>query len=147
MRTFAPTGFAALLMTAIPAFAGTPSETVRVFYDKASAETDPALRNRFTDPALTVLDNNDRLAAAGEGTCLDENMALDNAVFDKAAIDASLKTAEAIRGNDANVLVAFKAGDDLHRLEWKLKRVGDDWKVADIVSGSGEWQLSQYNCQ
>lgn len=95
------------LLHPAPAFAASPGETVRLFYDKASAETDRSLRGHFVDPALAVLDNNDRLVASGEGTCLDENMALDNAVFDKAEIAGSLKMAEAIRGSEANVLVAL----------------------------------------
>ncbi|RVD53114.1 hypothetical protein EN746_10260, partial [Mesorhizobium sp. M8A.F.Ca.ET.023.02.2.1] len=82
----------------------------------------------------------------GQGECLDPNMALDNADYDKAEIDKSLKTLESINGDQAKVIVAFVAGNP-HRLEWKFKKVGGEWKISDLLSVTGEWALSQYQCE
>ncbi|TIV08923.1 MAG: ABC transporter substrate-binding protein, partial [Mesorhizobium sp.] len=34
-----------------------------------------------------------------------------------------------------------------HRLEWKFRKVDGDWKVSDLLSVTGEWALSQYQCE
>ncbi|TIV58003.1 MAG: hypothetical protein E5V86_25295 [Mesorhizobium sp.] len=107
----------------------------------------PAQRQNFTDPAKTVLDKSDALRASGQGECLDPNMALDNADYDKLAIDRSLRTIEAVNGDEAKVVVAFVVEGHQHRLEWKLKKIGGAWKVSDLLSVTGEWALSQYQCE
>ncbi|TIT30455.1 MAG: hypothetical protein E5W78_14150, partial [Mesorhizobium sp.] len=84
---------------------------------------------------------------SGQGECLDPNMALDNAQYDKAEIDKSLKTIEAVNGDAAKVVVAFVVAGNPHRLEWKLKKIDGDWKVTDLLSVTGEWALSQYQCE
>ncbi len=126
---------------------GSPTELVKPFYQRFGLELDPAERGRFVDPAKTVLDKADLLRKSGQGECLDPNMALDNAPADKAEIDKSLKMLEAIHGDDAMVVVAFVETGAPHRLEWKLKEVGGDWKIADLLSATGEWALSQYQCE
>ncbi|RUX42898.1 hypothetical protein EOA33_30730, partial [Mesorhizobium sp. M4A.F.Ca.ET.050.02.1.1] len=98
-------------------------------------------------PARTVLDKSDALRKSGQGECLDPNMALDNADYDKPAIDGSLKTIEAVKGDDAKVVVAFVVANNAHRLEWKLRKVGGAWKISDLLSVTGEWALSQYQCE
>jgi len=45
------------------------------------------------------------------------------------------------------VVVAFVVEGHQHRLEWKLKKVGGGWKVSDLLSVTGEWALSQYQCE
>jgi hypothetical protein len=52
-----------------------------------------------------------------------------------------------VDGDDAKVVAMFKVTDGVARLEWKLKKVGGAWKVADIVSMSKDWALSQFNCE
>ncbi|MDG4896800.1 hypothetical protein P9272_24865 [Mesorhizobium sp. WSM4976] len=132
---------------AAPVLAGSPTAVVKPFYDHLGLELDPAQRKNFTDPAKTVLDKSDALRASGQGECLDPNMALDNADYDKLAIDKSLRTIEAVNGDEAKVVVAFVVEGHQHRLEWKLKKVGGTWKVSDLLSVTGEWALSQYQCE
>ncbi|MBW8909083.1 MAG: hypothetical protein JF620_08690 [Mesorhizobium sp.] len=131
----------------VPVLPGSPTAVVKPFYDHVGLELDPAQRKNFIDPAKTVLDKSDALRASGEGECLDPNMALDNANYDKLAIDRSLRTIEAVKGDEAKVVVAFVVEGNKHRLEWKLKKVGGDWKISDLLSVTGEWALSQYQCE
>lgn len=132
---------------AAPIQPGSPTAVVRPFYDQVGLEIDPAERGHFIDPAKTVLDKSDALRKSGQGECLDANMALDNADYDKAEIDKSLKTLEAVKGDEAKVIVAFVVSGNPHRLEWKLKKVDGDWKISDLLSVTGEWALSQYQCE
>ncbi|RWX63498.1 hypothetical protein EN780_23520 [Mesorhizobium sp. M4B.F.Ca.ET.089.01.1.1] len=132
---------------AAPVLPGSPTALVKPFYEHLGLELDPAERKNFIDPAKAVLDKSDALRNSGQGECLDPNMALDNADYDKAAIDGSLKTIEAVRGDEAKVVVAFVVANNAHRLEWKLKKVGGDWKISDLLSVTGEWALSQYQCE
>lgn len=125
---------------------GSPTAIVRPFYERAGAETAPSARSLFVDPARGVLDKNEALETSGQGDCLDPNMALDNVPYDKAAVDGSLKMAEAVSGDEAKVVVAFTQDGDQHRLEWKLRKVGGEWKIHDLLSVTGEWALSQYQC-
>ncbi|WP_292321557.1 hypothetical protein, partial [Mesorhizobium sp.] len=132
---------------AAPVLPGSPTAVVKPFYEHPGLELDPTQRKNFIDPAKTVLDKSDALRASGQGECLDPNMAFDNADYDKAAIDGSLKTIEAVKGDEAKVVVAFVVASNAHRLEWKLKKVGGDWKISDLLSVTGEWALSQYQCE
>ena len=130
-----------------PVLPGSPTAVVKPFYEHLGLELDPSQRKNFIDPAKTVLDQSDALRASGQGECLDPNMALDNADYDKLAIDRSLRTIEAVNGDEAKVVVAFVVEGHQHRLEWKLKKVGGAWKVSDLLSVTGEWALSQYQCE
>ncbi|TIS59339.1 hypothetical protein [Mesorhizobium sp.] len=130
-----------------PVQPGSPTAMVKPFYEHAGLELDPAQRSHFVDPAKSVLDKSDALRKSGQGECLDPNMALDNAEYEKAEIDNSLKTIEAVKGDEAKVVVAFVAAGNPHRLEWKFKKVDGDWKIMDLLSVTGEWALSQYQCE
>ena len=55
--------------------------------------------------------------------------------------------AEAVNGDEAKVVAAFVAAGNPHRLEWKFKKVDGDWKISDLLSVTGEWALSQYQCE
>ncbi|MER8744267.1 hypothetical protein NKH54_14405 [Mesorhizobium sp. M1004] len=132
---------------AAPVLAGSPTAVVKPFYEHLGLELDPTQRKNFVDPAKTVLDKSDALRKSGQGECLDPNMALDNADSDKLAIDKSLKSIEAVNGDQAKVVVAFVVEGNQHRLEWKLKKVDGDWKISDLLSVTGEWALSQYQCE
>ncbi|MDX8518108.1 hypothetical protein [Mesorhizobium dulcispinae] len=132
---------------AAPVLPGSPTAVVKPFYEHLGLELDPAQRKNFIDPAKSVLDKSDALRASGQGECLDPNMALDNAEYDKLAIDRSLKTIEAVKGDEAKVVAAFVVAGNQHRLEWKLKKVGGAWKIFDLLSVTGEWALSQYQCE
>jgi hypothetical protein len=71
---------------------------------------------------MSVLDKSDALRKSGQGECLDPNMALDNAAYDRAEIDNSLKTIEAVKGDEAKVIVAFIVAGNPHRLEWEVQK-------------------------
>ena len=132
---------------AAPVLPGSPTAVVMPFYEHLGLELDPTQRKNFVDQAKTVLDKSDALRASGQGECLDPNMALDNADYDKLAIDKSLKSIEAVNGDQAKVVVAFVVEGNQHRLEWKLKKVDGAWKISDLLSVTGEWALSQYQCE
>ena len=132
---------------AAPVLPGSPTAVVKPFYKHVGLELDPAERSHFADPAKSVLDKSDALRKSGQGECLDPNMALDNADYDKAEIDNSLKTIEAVKGDAAKVVVAFVVAGNPHRLEWKFRKVDGDWKITDLLSVTGEWALSQYQCE
>ncbi|PAQ05269.1 hypothetical protein [Mesorhizobium temperatum] len=132
---------------AAPVQPGSPTAVVKPFYEHVGVELDPAERSHFADPAKSVLDKSDALRKSGQGECLDPNMALDNAAYDKAEIDKSLKTIEAVNGDEAKVVVAFVVAGNPHRLEWKFMKVDGDWKISDLLSVTGEWALSQYQCE
>lgn len=145
LRHLALTGIVAVL--SLPAAAATPQEIVRLFYQRAGAETDPALRTHFADPARTILDDNDRLKSTGEGECLDRNLAFDTAEPTPLETGDAVKTVEAVRGEQATVVAAFTVGGERHRMEWRLRLVDGAWKVTDFLSASGELALSRYNCE
>ncbi|RWK63466.1 hypothetical protein [Mesorhizobium sp.] len=132
---------------AAPVQPGSPTAVVKPFYEHVGLELDPAERSHFADPAKSVLDKSDALRKSGQGECLDPNMALDNAAYDRAEIDKSLKTIEAVKGDEAKVIVAFIVAGNPHRLEWKFRKVDGDWKITDLLSVTGEWALSQYQCE
>ena len=126
---------------------GSPTALILPFYEKPGLELDPARRGDFIDPARKVLDDNEALQKSGQGDCLDPDMALDNAASDEAQIAASLKTLEAVNGESAKVIVAFVEDGKPHRLEWKFRKVEGAWKIIDLLSVTGEWELSQYQCE
>ncbi len=151
MRTaLAPGCIAAVLLLAGSgtAFAGEASDAVKPFYDRPGLELDPAERGRFVDPAKAVLDQNDAIKASGEGGgCLDPSLPFDDSDYDPAEVAKSLKLAESVSGDRAKVEATFNVADGIARLEWKLSKVDNTWKVADIVSMSKDWALSQFNCE
>jgi hypothetical protein len=130
------------------AVAGEASDAVKAFYDHPGLELDPSARDRFVDPARKILDQNDAIKASGspEG-CLDPNLPFDDTKYDHAEVTKSLKLAEVVNGEDAKVVATFKVPDGMARLEWKLRNVDGKWKVADIVSMTKDWALSQFNCE
>ncbi|PLP58930.1 hypothetical protein CYK37_13270 [Mesorhizobium loti] len=123
-----------------------PSAQIRPFYADG-ADLAAADRNHFVDPARTVLEKNEVLKKSGQGDCLDQNMALDQVPYDKSALEKTFKSLESINGDEARVVVAFVEGSEPHRLEWKLKKLDGAWKISDLLSVTGEWALSQYQCE
>lgn len=124
-----------------------PIDIVRPFYETIGSEIDLANRTHFADPARTILDDNDALAKSGQGYCLDPGLALDNADYDAAEFKASFKIQQDVEGDQAKVVASFKLGGEPHRMQWMLKKVDGAWKIADVLSVTGEWSLSQYNCK
>lgn len=145
MKVTVPT--IAIVLLSAPAFAGGPLEAVKPFYDRIGLELDPAERSRFVDPAKAILDARDRLEKSGQGECLDANMPLDNADYDKAELDSGLKLSDAEDGDNAIVVASFIASGTPHRMQWKLTKIDGQWKIADLLSVTNEWALSQYQCE
>jgi hypothetical protein len=137
-----------LVMVSGAALAGEAADAVKPFYDRPGLELEPAERGRFVDPAKTVLDQNDAIKAGGEGDgCLDPALPFDDSDYDAAEVAKTLKLAETMSGDEAKVVATLKVADGIARLEWKLRKVEGAWKVADIVSMTKDWALSQFNCE
>jgi hypothetical protein len=136
-----------LVATVTSAAAGEPSEAVRPFYLQPGLELESSARDRFIDPARTILDQNDAIRKAGEEGCLDPNLPFDDTNFDAAEIASTLKLGEVARGDEATVVATFMASMEPHRVQWRLKRVAGAWKIFDMVSMSKDWALSQFHCE
>lgn len=140
----------ALCLTTLPAIAGPASDAVRFFYSPDVNETDPANRNRFTDPALAKLAEYDK--TTGDGTelgCIDWVLAIDAQDVDDAELAKSLKLEEKVDGDTATVTARFRLfADDSSAREivWDMARVDGAWKVADIASPASDWRLSALDC-
>lgn len=138
----------AALLPALPAAAEEPVDAVKAFYDHPGLELEPTARDRFVDPARRILDQNDAIKAGGEPDgCLDPALPFNDTDYDLAEVTGSLKLAQSVTGDEAKVVAMFKAEGAMARVEWQLKKVGDAWKVADIVSMTKDWALSQFNCE
>ena len=148
---------AAILMVAVAAAseakaAETPSETVRQFYSPTVIwEADPAVRDRFTGAAKALLDKDDIVSKDHtELGCLGFALAIDAQDLDQDEINRTLKLTESLHGDSATVVATFKLfpgqSDNDREMTWSLQRFDGDWKVADIRSETGNWRLSELNC-
>lgn len=63
----------------------------------------------------------------------------------------TLKLTEDVKGDKATVTAKFNlfpTGEEAGRsIVWSLKQVGGAWKIADIAAGTGDWKLSDFECQ
>ena len=137
----------ALFASQTPSFAGAALDAVQPFYAQPGLEFEPSARDRFTDPAKNILNQNDAIKQTGEEGCLDPALAFDDTDYDYADVMASLKFVEAVKGDQAVVSALFRAEGEPARVEWKLRKVGEEWKIADIFSLTKDWALSQFNCE
>jgi hypothetical protein len=147
---FRKTALAALLaLSAVPALAGPASDAVRFFYVPVKWEADPEFRDRFTGPAKKLFDLNDKMPE-GEIGCIDFGPGIDGQDYDDATIKKTLKLAEEVSGDQATVtarFTLFPEGDDSAReIQWVLAKEGGKWKIADIVSVTSGWKLSELEC-
>jgi hypothetical protein len=142
-------GIVFLALFALPtlSFAGAASDAVQPFYAQPGLEFEPSARDRFTDPAQNVLNQNDAIKQSDAEGCLDPALAFDDTDYDLAEVTSTLSLSESIKGDDATVVATFKVLKEPHRIEWKLKMIAGAWKVSDIVSMTGDWALSQFNCE
>lgn len=143
----------AALLTGIPvlAAAGPASDAVKTFYAPVGFEADPAMRDRFVDPAKSVFEQYDKSSANSEEVgCIDFVLAIDAQDYDQGELDRTLKLAETVSGNEATVMATFSLFPDspeaARSIEWSLKKVGAEWKVSDIVSKANGWRLSSFDC-
>ena len=137
----------ALFASQTPSLAGAALDAVQPFYAQPGLEFEPSARDRFTDPAKNILNQNDAIKQTGEEGCLDPALAFDDTDYDLAEVTSTLNLTESIKGEEATVVATFRVLKDPHRMEWKLKLIDGGWKVADLVSMSGDWALSQFNCE
>lgn len=147
---FRKTALAAILaLSAVPALAGPASDAVRFFYTPVKWEADPEFRDRFTGPAKKLFDLNDKMPE-GEIGCIDFGPGIDGQDYDDATIKKTLKLAEEVGGDQATVtarFTLFPEGDDAKReMQWLLVNEGGTWKIADIVSVTSGWKLSELEC-
>ena len=75
---------AILAATLSAAQAGEATETVRGFYTDVDFEPDPAMRDRFVDPARAKFEENDELSGNGaEVGCIDFVLSIDGQDYDE----------------------------------------------------------------
>jgi hypothetical protein len=150
-----PTVLAAAFSVALPAaaLAGPASNAVKFFYVPAvKFEADAKYRDRFTEPVTKLFDLNDQAAKnhPDEVSCIDFDPGLDAQDFDQKSISKTLKLAEAVNGDSAEVTATFNLfpeGDGTKReMVWSLKKIDGKWKIADITSKTSSWTLSGLEC-
>ena len=142
------------LSSSVSAFAGPASNAVKFFYTpEVKFEADAQYRNRFTEPVTKLFELNDAAIKKNPDqlACIDFDPGLDAQDFDQATIDKTLKLSEQIDGDTAQVTATFDlfptGEDDTNReMVWSMKKVGGEWKIADIASRTNSWKLSELGC-
>ena len=148
---FRKTALAAILaLSAAPAFGGPVSDAVRFFYVPVQWEADPQFRDRFTGPAKKLFDLNDKMPE-GEIGCIDFGPGIDAQDYDDETIKKTLKLTEEVSGDQATVTARFTLFPDnseeaKREIQWVLAKEGGKWKIADIVSVTSGWKLSELEC-
>jgi hypothetical protein len=136
-----------LLVTVLPASAGAPSEVVRRFYEQPGLELEKSARSDFLDPARKVLNLNDIIREGGDEGCLDPALPFNDTNYDPAEVLQTLKLEELVSGGEATVVAKFKAENEIQAVQWRLKDIGGEWRIFDIVSMSKDWALSRFQCE
>ncbi len=149
------TVLAAALTIALPAaaFAGPASNAVKFFYmPEVKFEADAQYRDRFTEPVTKLFDLNDQAAKnlPDDVPCIDFAPGLDAQDYDEKTVAKTLKLAETLDGDSAEVTATFNLfpeGDDSKReMVWSLRKIDGQWKIADITSKTSGWTLSALEC-
>lgn len=142
---------AVVMLWPMSSLAGPASDAVRFFYTPPGFEADPAERGRFVDPARAIFEANDRLSGGEEVGCIDFGLAVDAQDYDEGEIARTLDLSEKIAGGKAEVTATFRLFPDdeqsRRKILWSLTKEDGEWKVSDIASLSGDWQLSAFDCQ
>lgn len=145
----------AALSIALPAsaFAGPASDAVKFFYVPAvKFEADEQYRDRFTEPVTNLFNLNDQATKKNpdEVACIDFDPGLDAQDFDQKTVSKTLKLAEKLDGDNAEVTASFSLfseGDGSKRdMVWSLKKIDGKWKISDIASKTSDWKLSALEC-
>ncbi|TIS11588.1 MAG: hypothetical protein E5X10_19905, partial [Mesorhizobium sp.] len=127
-----PMMLAVAISIALPAaaLAGPASNAVKFFYvPEVKFEADAKYRDRFTEPVTKLFEANDkaRKEKPDEVSCIDFDPGLDAQDFDQKTVSKTLKLAEAVNGDTAEVTASFNLfpeGDDSKReMVWSLKKV------------------------
>ena len=142
---------AILAATLSAAQAGEATETVRGFYTDVDFEPDPAMRDRFVDPARAKFEENDKLSGNGaEVGCIDFVLSIDGQDYDEKVLAKTLQLSEEDNGDEATVTATFSLfdgqPDSAREIVWSLNNVDGDWKVSDIESRTSDWKLSTFDC-
>jgi hypothetical protein len=138
---------AILAATASVAVAGEPSEVVRPFYLQPGLELEQSARGHFIDPARRVLNLNDEIRQGGEEGCLDPALTFNDTDFDTAEVARTLELEEIVGGEEATVVAKFIAEGEPQAVQWRLKLIGDRWRIADVASMTKDWALSRFQCE
>ncbi|PZV36946.1 DUF3828 domain-containing protein [Mesorhizobium kowhaii] len=145
----------AALSIALPSatFAGPASDAVKFFYVPAvKFEADEQYRDRFTEPVTNLFNLNDQATKKNpdEVACIDFDPGLDAQDFDQKTVSKTLKLAEKLDGDNAEVTASFSLfseGDGSKRdMVWSLKKIDGKWKISDIASKTSDWKLSALEC-
>ncbi len=136
-----------LLATAPSAVAGPASDVVRQFYEQPGLELEKSARSDFLDPARKVLNLNDIIREGGDEGCLDPHLPFNDTNYDPAEVLKTLQLEELVKGSEATVVAKFRAEDQLQAVQWRLKDIGGDWRIFDIVSMTKDWALSRFQCE
>ncbi len=141
------------------ALAGPASNAVKFFYVPAvKFEADAKYRDRFTEPVTKLFDLNDQALKShpDEAPCIDFDPGLDAQDFDQKSVTKTLKLAETVNGDSAEVVATFNllpqgdasdgSADSTREMHWSLKKMDCKWKISDISSKSSGWTLSTLEC-
>lgn len=135
------------------ALAGPTSDAVRFFYKPmVRFEADHEYRSRFTEPVTRLFELNDAAIEKNPDqlACIDFDPGLDAQDFDQATVNKTLKLSEKVDGETAEVTAVFKLfpddEDSAREMVWSLAKVGGEWKIADILSKTHDWKLSDLGC-
>jgi hypothetical protein len=135
------------------AFSAQAADAVKFFYlPVIKFEADAQYRSRFTEPVTKLFDLNDQAAKnhPDEVPCIDFDPGLDAQDFDQNSVSKTLKLAEAVDGDSAEVTATFNLfaeGEDSKReMVWSLRKIDGQWKIADIASKTSGWTLSGLEC-
>lgn len=141
------------LSSPVLAYAGPASDAVKFFYSpEVKFEADAEYRSRFTAPVIKLFELNDQEIAKNPDqlACIDFDPGLDAQDFDQGTVNKTLKLSENVTGDEAQVTATFYLlGDDAdsaREMVWSMKKIGGDWKIADISSKTNNWTLSELGC-
>ena len=142
MRAFLVGITVALSMAPRAAVAGPASEAVAYIYTKILGEESfPENRDRFTGPVKAYFDANDTKY------CIDFSLPVDGQDFDEEEIAGTLRLEETVSGDTAMVKAHFLLFEEPRTMEWTLRRVGGQWKIADIGNRENDWRASELKCE
>lgn len=137
----------------VAAYAGPASDAVRFFYTpQVRFEADADYRGHFVEPVTKLFELNDAAIAKNPDqlACIDFDPGLDAQDFDQATLNKTLKLSEQVNGDSAQVTATFRLfpddEDSSREMLWSLKKVGGEWKIADIASKTHNWTLSELGC-
>ncbi|MBX3531441.1 MAG: DUF3828 domain-containing protein [Rhizobiaceae bacterium] len=130
-----------------PLSAGPAADRIADVYRDVAPSLTARTKNLFTGPAARQFSARDRAVAnGGEMGCVDFDMSLDAQDYDEDELARTLRLDETVNGDDAIVVAHFDLFGRPTEIEWTMRRVGGEWKVADIASRTNGWRFSEFDC-